>query len=82
MLHRYSKDESERFEVENDVDGLLLIFEYFGTLVDELVDLKDSVFLLVHVLDESLDESSQLLAGRDDVSLVHLEVKNDFVILL
>jgi len=52
-----------------------LIFEYFDSLVDELIDLEDGVFLLVHILYEPLHEGSQFLSSRDDVSFLHLEVK-------
>ena len=58
MLNRYSKDESKGFEVENYVDWFFLIFEYFGTLINELIDFEDAIFLLIHILDEPFDESA------------------------
>ncbi len=68
---RDTEDESEGFEVEDDVKGLLGILEDLTALVGESADLKDGVLLVVHELKEAFDECTQFFTRRDDVTLLH-----------
>ena len=58
VLRGYPKDESNSFEVKDDIQRLLGIFEYLGALIGELAYLKNGMFLLIHKLHESPDEGS------------------------
>lgn len=56
MFGRDAKNESECFKIENDIEGLALVFEDLAALVEELVELEDGVSLFVHEFEEAFDE--------------------------
>ena len=48
MFDRYPQNQPQRLEIENNIQRSFLIFKYLSTLKDKLVDLKDSIFLIIH----------------------------------
>lgn len=70
VILRHSHDESECFEVKNDVEGPPLIFEDSDAFVEELVEFEDGVFVVVHVLDEAFDECADFFPCRNG-PLIH-----------
>jgi hypothetical protein len=71
VLCRHPENQAQSFEVEDNVQRLLEVFEDLTALIDEHSDFEDGIPLFVHEFEEALDERSQFLPRGDDVSFFH-----------